>query len=452
MTNPSPRGSSAFSGFLLILVGLLLLLHNYRGFQLSRVFLHWWPLLLIAWGLVKLYERTTGARAGQPGAARITGGEVLLVLGLLALMGIVVGVEQVREKFPDYSGVDFGEVYSNNIDTAPKSVPANARISIRDGRGDITVRASDEPEIRVAGKVTVHGWSESAAQRIGENVSVEIVQNGDGYEVRPARGSDSRISVDMDVVVPNKSSVSVRNEKGDISISDMAIPVSVTNGKGDIQIHNTGGDVAIDMRSGDAQITDTKGDVRISGRGDSIEATNATGGFTVNGEFVGPIRAEKIAKGVRFVSHRTDLTIAQLSGHMELGSGNLEIVDAPGNLSVTSRDEEMHIENPGGKVKIGNRNGNIDVRFSSPPKDDIEIDNASAGITLSLPESSSFEIDADCHSCDEDKGIDSEFSADSLKQTNESGNWHLQGKYGNGRRPKIILRTTYGGISIHKTS
>jgi len=28
----------------------------------------------------------------------------------------------------------------------------------------------------------------------------------------------------------------------------------------------------------------------------------------------------------------------------------------------------------------------------------------------------------------------------------------LEGKYGQGRGPKIILRTSYGSISIHKTS
>jgi Putative adhesin/Domain of unknown function (DUF5668) len=452
MADPRPRGSSVFSGLLLIFVGVLLLMHNYRGFELSRVFLHWWPLLLIAWGAVKLYERTGGPRAGQPGAARITGGEVMLVLGLLGLMGIVVGVEQVRERFPDNFGIDVGEAYSDNLDIAPKAVPADARITIRGGRGDITVRASDEPEVRVAGKVTVRGWSESAARRRGEGVSVAVEQNGDGYEVHPTGSGDSRIRVDMDVTVPNHASVTVRNEKGDISVSDMQQPVSVNSGNGDVEIHNTAGDVSIDMRRGDAKISDTQGDVRISGRGEGIETLNASGGLTINGEFVGPIRAERVAKGVRFVSHRTDLTITQLSGHMEAGSGNLEVVDAPGNLSVRSRDEEMHIENVGGKVKVEDRNGNVEVHFSSPPKDDIEIDNASAAITLSLPESSSFEMNADCRSCDEDKGIDSEFSADALKVTNESGNWHLEGKYGTGRRPKITLRTTYGGIAIHKTS
>jgi hypothetical protein len=229
----------------------------------------------------------------------------------------------------------------------------------------------------------------------------------------------------------------------------MGSQVSIDNGNGDIEVRGTTGDVNLDMRRGDAKISDTKGDVKISGRGGSVEVVNASGSFTINGEFVGPIRADKVTKGVRFVSHRTDLTLTQLSGHMEATSGNLEVVDAPGNLIMKSRDEDITIENAGGKVNIDDRNGNVQVRFSSPPKEDVQITNASAAITLTLPESSSFEILADCHRGD----IDSEFEADSLKRTStDSGDSHLEGKYGRGRGPKIILKTSYGSISIHKTS
>src|SRR5713226_6396464 len=84
MAGPRPRGSSIFSGLILLFIGLLLLLHNYRGFELSDVVLHWWPLVLIFWGAIKLYERTANRPAGQAGGSRITGGEVFLVLGLLA--------------------------------------------------------------------------------------------------------------------------------------------------------------------------------------------------------------------------------------------------------------------------------------------------------------------------------------------------------------------------------
>jgi cell wall-active antibiotic response 4TMS protein YvqF len=184
MARLRPRGSNVFSGLVLIFIGLLLLLHNYRGFELTGVLLRWWPLILIFWGAIKIYERTAGARASQPGASRITSGEVFLVLGLLALVGIAVAIDEGRKRMPGMD-IDLPETFASSIDVAPKPVPANARVTVRGGRGDITVRASDEPEIRVAGKVNVNSWTEEAAKRLGEKVSAEIVQNGDGFEVRP---------------------------------------------------------------------------------------------------------------------------------------------------------------------------------------------------------------------------------------------------------------------------
>src|ERR1700740_2147225 len=98
MARLRPSGSNVFSGLVLIFIGLLLLLHNYRGFELTGVLLRWWPLILIFWGAIKIYERTAGARASQPGASRITSGEVFLVLGLLALVGIAVAIDEGKKQ------------------------------------------------------------------------------------------------------------------------------------------------------------------------------------------------------------------------------------------------------------------------------------------------------------------------------------------------------------------
>ena len=450
MANLRRRGSSFFPGLLLLFVGLLLLLHNYRGVSIGEVIGHWWPLILIFWGGIKLYERMAASRAGDPGAAKITGGEVFLVLGLLSLLGIVVAVDYFRENLPGHIR-EWGNSFDFDLDVAPKEVPADARITIHNGRGSISVRPSDEPQIRVSGKKNAKAWNESEAQQAANRVGVEIVKNGDGYEIHPSGviTGDSRISFDLDVMVPKKASLTIRNEKGNITIADMSKAINVTNGVGDIEIHDTSGDVDIETRKSDVKVSDTKGSVKISGHGGEINVSGATGGLTIDGEFSGPIRADKIAKGVRFVSQRTDLTLSQLAGHLEASPGHLEIYDAPGSLNVRTQDDIL-LENTGGKVKIDNRRGNAEVRFSSPPKEDIEIDNASAGITLSLPESSNFEIVADCHSGD----IDSEFQGDSLKLTSgsKSGDSHLEGKYGSGRGPKIILKTSYGSISIRKTS
>jgi hypothetical protein len=452
MARSRPRTSGIFTGLVLLTVGALLLVHNYRGLELTEV-LHWWPLALIFLGAIKLYERTVASRSEDPASARITGGEVLLVVGVITLLSCVVGVEYIKGKV---GGGDFpmpmsGDAYPFDLDVAPKSVPANARITVRGGRGDITVRASDTLEIRVAGKKIAHAWNENDAQRRAGPVSVEIVQNGDGYEIHPTGtgAGDSRINIDMDIQVPGKATLTVRNEKGDITVSGMATPVSVTSASGDVEVRDTSSDVTIEMHKGDVKISDTKGDIKISGKGGQVDVTSATGSFTLDGEFYGPIRADKVAKGLRFISQRTDLTLTSLTGHMEASSGNLEIVDAPGDITLRTNRYSVTIENATGKVKVDNRDGDVELRFSSPPKADIEVTNTNASISLTLPESASFNILSDCHSCD----IESEFSADTLKKTSvESGDSHLEGKYGTARGPKISLKTSYGAISIHKTS
>jgi putative adhesin len=450
MANSNPRDRSLFPGLALLFVGLLLLVHNYRGLDIRHLLGHWWPLLIIFWGVIKLYERGVASRSGQPSASPITAGEVFLVLGLLSLLGIVVAVDLIKNRLPMEEWPARGDSFGFDLNLEPKAVLPDSRITIHNTRGDVTVRSSDEAQIRVDGKKNIKAWSEKDAEHIASAISVEIAKNGDAYEIRPVNAGrgDSRVGLNMEIAVPKKASLTIRDERGDVSVSDMNKPVVVSTTRGDVEVRDTVGDVTVDTGKGDVKVSDTKGNVKISGHGGEVNVSSASGGLTIDGEFYGPIRADKIAKGVRFVSQRTDLTLTQLSGHMEAGSGNLEIADAPGNLTLRTNSYDVSIENASGKVKVDNRNGNVEVRFSLPPKEDIEISNSSAPITLSLPESSSFEINADCHSCD----VDSEFSADSLKKTSTQSDSHMEGKYGNGRGPKITLKTSYGAISIRKTS
>src|SRR5229473_5296962 len=199
MANLRRRGSSFFPGLLLLFVGMLLLLHNYRGVSIGEVIGHWWPLILIFWGGIKLYERMAASRAGDPGAAKITGSEVFLVLGLLSLLGFVVAVDYVRENGPGHIR-EWANSFVFDLDVAPKEVPGDARITIHNGRSNISVRPSDEAQIRVSGKKNAKAWNENDAQKVADGVGVEIVKNGDGYEVRPngAGASDSRINLDLD--------------------------------------------------------------------------------------------------------------------------------------------------------------------------------------------------------------------------------------------------------------
>jgi len=50
---------------------------------------------------------------------------------------------------------------------------------------NISVRPSDDAQIRTSGKKNAKAWNEGDAQKFADRVGIEIVQNGDGYEVRP---------------------------------------------------------------------------------------------------------------------------------------------------------------------------------------------------------------------------------------------------------------------------
>ena len=447
MATPA-RSSGLFSGLVLISVGVLLLLHNYGHLEIGEFIRRWWPLMIIFWGAIKLYERTAGRRFGGGDGGRATGGEAGLVLAMVALVAIVALATRVKDHFGPV--IDPGESHSYDIDVPAKKIPANARVMIRNGRGDITVRGSDNGEIRVVtAKKTVKSWSETDAERIAEPVRVTIEQNGDGYEVHPTGFdlSSSKINVDLEVAIPKKSALTVKTDKGDVAVSGISGDVVITDMLGDVDVRGTAGDVNVEMRKGDAKISDTKGDVKISGKGGEIEVNDTAGSLTVEGDFYGPIRSDKAVKGVRMVSSKTDLTLSALAGHFEAGSGNMDIVDAPGNLSLRTRDSEINVENPGGKVSIDNRNASVGVRFSSAPKDDVQITDSSGEIALTVPGAASFEIVADCRNCE----ISSEFPGLGASKT-ESGDSHLTGKYGSGKGPKITLKTSYGNISLRRTS
>src|ERR1700756_2910088 len=205
-----PRTSGVFSGLLLILFGFLLLLHNYGHLQLGAIFRHWWPLIFIFWGAAKLYERTVAQRQGRS-SGWITPGEVFLVLALLTVVGLVVAYDSTKDELGNI-GINVGDSHSFDFDVAPQTLPANAHVTIRGGRGNITVRSSDDQTIRVTGQKQVRAWTNEEAEKHSHQMSVAISDHGGGsFEIVPTGFdlSDSRMAVDMDVVLSKKTVLTV---------------------------------------------------------------------------------------------------------------------------------------------------------------------------------------------------------------------------------------------------
>jgi len=452
MSNGIRRRRSIFSGLLLVVVGVLFLYHNFQGgFEIWRVIERWWPVVLILWGLAKLYDYWAAKNAGEAPPRTMTGGEILLVIFLFILAGIAGGREWVDRHGHDYDiEVPWARRYTFSEEVPAKAVKANAEIRVHTDRGDITVMPEEIAEVKVSVQKTATGTDESEARKRAETVRVVVVEVDGGYEIRPEvdSGNQRGVRVNLVVHVPKQASVKAKAERGGINIGGVTGPVRVENQRGDVNVHEVTGDVTVEIQSGDVSVRNAKGNVAISGRGGEVAVSDVAGQAVINGEYGGPISVSNAAKGARFLSRRTDLTISQLSGRFETGSGRLEITDAPGNVELETSSFDIVLEKVSGRVRVKNRHGNIDARFGQAPKEDIELTTERGSIDLSLARKSSFEVSAEARRGDIE--VDKEFEGLQSPEPDRRGDSKLTAKVGQ-RGPQVTLRTSYGSIHLRKS-
>ncbi|MCL4523041.1 MAG: DUF4097 domain-containing protein, partial [Acidobacteria bacterium] len=244
-------------------------------------------------------------------------------------------------------------------------------------------------------------------------VKVEIREEAGMYTVRTTdQRRGRRVTVDLEVHVPRQAGMDARTGRGTIKITGLTGNISADSQRGSVEIRDAGKDVQAQIRSGAIQVSNVKGNVRVSGRGGDIDVSDVGGDASVEGEFSGPIRVKNVAKTARFVSQRTDLTIGALAGRLELDSGDLRVYDANGNVTLTTSRKDIRMDNVNGRIRIDNKGGDVELRLKNAPKDEIEVNNESARIDLTLPSNSNFDIQATSRNGE----ISTSFEGDTLKQ------------------------------------
>ena len=452
MSDGRRQRSSIFSGLLLILLGVLFLLARFHP-ELSMWHLFWryWPVVIILWGVAKLFDHLRAQRAGQGRPALLNGGEaalLILVFFVLAAMGIYT---KIREKNPDMN-IDIGffnHQATQSQELPAKTIPANSHVTITMVRGSITAHAGDGDDVRVSVNETAEGASETSAQDRMKTLNVVIEQTGDGYSVHPVNLEDTggHVTVDLDVTLPKKVWVTASSDRGDIQISGVAGAVEARAQSGDIEVHDVGSSVSVKLEKGDARISKVAGNVNVMGHGSEIEVSEVKGNADFAGDFFGPIHVRSVAGTTHYGSQKADLTLVNLSGRMELDSGQIEISDVGGLTKMNTHDKDIDVENVAGKLDIADTHGDIKVRYLKPPREDISIANASGAVDVTLPSNSSFEISAVSQSGE----VQSDFEEPGLKPANENQTGRLSGKVGSGG-PKINIATSYGTVYLRKSS
>jgi hypothetical protein len=452
VTNAPNQRGSIFSGLLLIFLGSVFLFeHFHPAFRLWHYFYRFWPLLLIVWGLAKLIDHLSAQRSGEGKPPLLSGGEAaLMVLVIFVFIGL--GVKSwVAEKEPGLNlDVDmFSKEYSESEELPAKTLAANAHVTLTTERGDISTHTGEGDGLHVMANKSASGATEPEAQERMKKVKVVIEQTGGGYVVHPVNQGDSQgtVGVDLNVTLPPKIALWVNTSHGNVSISEIAGPVTAGSGNGDIEIHNSGSDVSAKMSKGDARITGVAGNLSVAGRGNEVEISDVKGNAGIDGDFFGPVRLRSVAGVARYHSQKADIALVGVRGRLELDSERIEISDVSGSSKLSTHNKDIDVENVSGRLDITDTKGDIKVRYSQSPHEDINIADDSGEVDLTLPSNANFEVSAVSQSGE----VQSDFEAPSVKLTNENGTGRLSGKVGTGG-PKIHITTSYGTIYLRKSS
>lgn len=455
MSDTLHRRKSIFPGLLLIVLGLVFLLHRIGpAFGIGHLARIYWPFLIILWGIAKLIDHFAAESTGQLRPPLLSGAEAALLVLLAVVLIAFVCRDWIRDRVPgNVDFVPFHQSYNQSRELASQAIPAGSHVAIETGRGNITVHGIGGNDLRVSVNESADGENESAADDRMTDVGVLIEQAGDGYKIHPVHQSGSRdtVDVDLDVQLPKTASVTLHTPHGDISASAIAGVVDAYTESGDIEIHEAGSNVAAQLQKGDARITGVSGNVILKGRGDDVEIGEVAGNATLNGPFVGSTTVRKVKGTTRISSPWAELTIVQLTGRLELDSGDIQLSDVDGLVNIQTHNKDIDAENVAGQLDIVASHGDVKVVYANPPREALNITNETGEVDVTLPARSVFQISALSRSGE----VDSDFEDPSLKTTGEEKDGRLDGQFGSKSQapvPRITITTSYGTISLHKSS
>jgi DUF4097 and DUF4098 domain-containing protein YvlB len=449
---PPPYRRSLAGPVVLITLGIVFLLGNIGILDWRNIgwyFSRWWPLLLILWGVIKLFEGWQAQRQGYR-ARGIGAGGVILIVFVILLGSIASGIAKWGPQIQgDVDGTDFpllfGQRYTYS-DNNSASLPAGGSLRINNDRGDIKVTVSNDDKIHLIANTIVVSHDEPEAQRIrearvphfsSEGSIVVLSSSGSGVD------NSDRARVNMEVQVPRKAVLELNTQHGDVRVIGRDGDVKLTTSHGNGQAEDVNGKVEMHVQHGDVNASKITGDFTIEGRVDDATIADVGGQVELRGDYFGSMNISRVAKPVRFQSSRTDLEIAKVDGEMTMESGDLRVTQLSGPVTLRTKSKDVHFDNFAGDLNLDDTNAEIDVRITKLPVGSIDITNRNGQISLTLPDKASASIDAETRNGE----VRSEFpevKIDSSRDTN-----HGAGKLGAGTA-SIRLRTEHGDIEIRK--
>jgi DUF4097 and DUF4098 domain-containing protein YvlB len=458
MSSPAPgpvartRRRSLAGPVVLIVMGVVFLMGTMgvlHWYMLGRLFAHYWPLLIILWGVVKLIEHQQAQSEGTRASGIGVGGVFLLccliVAGLIATQASRVNWSGLHDEI-GWDDNDFGNLFGNTYsytDQISQAFPAGGSLHVVSDRGAVNVVVSEGSQIKVDIAKKVHAENQQDADKYNAGTKPQITVSDKVVTVNAnTQGAGEHgVAADMTISIPRKVPVVISTRHGDISVTGRDGNLDISSQRGDVTAEDINGNVNLNLQHSSAKVSNVSGDVSVDGRVNDITVSNIKGTARLTGEFMESVHLSQIGKAVTFKSSRTDLEFAKLEGNLDLDSGDLRATSASGPGRLVTRSKDIHLDGVSGDLRLEDSNGVVEVLVRKIGN--LQIDNRNGDIQLSLPPQAAFRMDARARNGE----IQSDFGE--LKVENAHDQATAAGTVGSGN-VSVRLNNEHGTIEIHK--
>jgi DUF4097 and DUF4098 domain-containing protein YvlB len=376
-------GCALVLGVLLIAVGILFLAHNLLGWStfifLRRglmLFADYWPVLLVGWGVFKIYERFTA-----PERARVSAGEVVLLLLLVGTGLTLRAARRVMAEFSSEAPFDeflelaeleelagpahrFTEESSFDLGTATSLVVENAE-------GSVTVTGrpgspgSEDARVEAVLVKRIRDASESAAEERAAGVKLDFQTGGESPRLTVSVGTDrgGRIESDLKLTIPEGCSLTLRNRRGPVVVSGLGAGAEIETSQGEVEVENVRGGLRARTSHAAIRARGLSGRVELRNRHAEIDARNLEGDLTAETGNAA-IVVEDVQGAVILENRNGSVRAARVGGALEIRAENTEVAveDAKAAVSVRTSSEPVFVRGVAGSLNIGSRGAVIQAR------------------------------------------------------------------------------------------
>jgi DUF4097 and DUF4098 domain-containing protein YvlB len=451
---PPVRQRRSLSGpIVLITIGGVFLLGTMGVLNwgnLAHWFAHYWPVILIVAGIIKLIEYQTAQREGARASGIGAGGIFLIILvvffGLLATQASRFNWDELRDHIDidDNDFTLFGQKYTYE-DRLAEAFPAGGALHVNDLRGAVNVSAGDDDQIHVAVHKRINADSQSDADKWNAGTKPQISVSGAVVTLNANNqaAGDHGIAIDLDITIPRKAPVTISTRNGDVSVVGRDGDVQISAQHDDVTATDINGKVSLTLERSSARISQISSDVSIEGRANDVSVEDVKGAVHLDGEFMESVKLARLAQGVTFHSSRTDLQFFRLNGDLDLDSGDLQASDVVGPVRLSTRAKDVRLTGVAGDVRLQDENGSVELHMSKMGS--VQVENRKGDVQIYVPDKAGFQVDA------RSRGGDVETDFDGLKVDDHEDLATATGTVGGGG-PHLVVTNEHGTIEIRKGS